>query len=188
MCFMSIKRYTTSHLLQNNPNKQNTSSNKNHFIFNNLNVNDQVNPNCTGQGQTWPRQLWCQIPDKNSYISEFKKNTCSCKKRLPNLFQLLTLPHKMTYWHPFWCIFIISLAATTPCWTPPLPLGFTAITDHPRAGEVPPDCGLQSSAAPIGIPISFWSWATQNAGSRGFSASVTVVLYNTQQKYLARWV
>jgi hypothetical protein len=51
--------------------------------------------------------------------------------------------------------------------TPPLPLSFTAITDHPRAGEVPPGCGLHSGAAPVNIPVSFHSRAAQRAGVAG---------------------
>jgi hypothetical protein len=35
---------------------------------------------------------------------------------------------------------------------PPLPLGVTAITDHPRVGEVLPGRGLQSGIAPVIIP------------------------------------
>jgi hypothetical protein len=63
----------------------------------------------------------------------------------------------------------------------PLPTGFTAITDHPSAGEVPPGCGLQSGAVPVNILISFWSWATYSAGGwvlsrAGLSLFLSVVM------------
>ncbi len=41
---------------------------------------------------------------------------------------------------------IRSLAAATPCW-PLLLLSFTAIKDHPRAGEISPGCGPQCSTS-----------------------------------------
>ncbi len=43
--------------------------------------------------------------------------------------------------------------------TPTLLLGFTANTEHQRVGEVMPGCGLQCSAAPVNIPISYRSQA-----------------------------
>jgi hypothetical protein len=36
-----------------------------------------------------------------------------------------------------------------PCRPPPFPLGFTAMTDHSRVGEVRPGCGPQSGMAPV---------------------------------------
>ncbi len=42
-----------------------------------------------------------------------------------------------------------KLGRGVPCQTPPLPLGFTAITDHLRPGEVPPGSGPQYGAAPV---------------------------------------
>jgi hypothetical protein len=53
-------------------------------------------------------------------------------------------------------------SATLP--TPSLLLGFTAITDHPRVGEVPLGYGSQSGAAPVNISVSIQSRAVQNAG------------------------
>ncbi len=38
---------------------------------------------------------------------------------------------------------------SVPCQTPPLPLGFTAITDPLKEGEVPPGSGSQFGAAPV---------------------------------------
>jgi hypothetical protein len=61
--------------------------------------------------------------------------------------------------------------------TPPLPLGFTAITDHPRAGEVPPSHSPQSGAAPVNIPISFQSQAPQSAGGGGFAVGPFLSLF-----------
>jgi hypothetical protein len=51
--------------------------------------------------------------------------------------------------------------------TPSLLLSFAAITDHLRVGEVPPGRGPQFSAAPVNIPIGFWSQAVQSAGGSG---------------------
>jgi hypothetical protein len=51
------------------------------------------------------------------------------QKRLPDLFELLPNPQ--------------------------LPLGFTAITDHLRAGEVPVGSGLQFGAATVKNSIQF---------------------------------
>jgi hypothetical protein len=48
----------------------------------------------------------------------------------------------------------------------PLPTGFTVITIHPSAGEVPPGWGPQCGAASVNIPISFWSWAVQSVRGR----------------------
>jgi hypothetical protein len=52
---------------------------------------------------------------------------------------------------------------------PTLKASFTAITDNPRAGEVPPGWGQRSGATPVRIPISFWSQAMQSAWGGGFS-------------------
>jgi hypothetical protein len=58
-----------------------------------------------------------------------------------------------------------GFGATLP--TLPLPLGFTAITDPPRVGEVRPGCGPQSGMAPVRIPIGFWSQAVENVRVAG---------------------
>jgi hypothetical protein len=54
----------------------------------------------------------------------------------------------------------------SPAKVPPNPLSlvFTAVSDHPKAGEAPMPCGLQSNAAPIRIPISFCFQAIQSVG------------------------
>jgi hypothetical protein len=86
-------------------------------------------------------------------------------------------------------------------------LSFTAITDHPSAGEVPPGYGPQSNAVPVRIPIIFWSLASQSAGGGRFPVwpalpplflsgqlalhssrhiSETVALYYTLSKYGGR--
>jgi hypothetical protein len=52
---------------------------------------------------------------------------------------------------------------------PPIPLCFTAITDHLMAGEVPPGWGPQSGVAPVNIPISFRSRAVQSPGGDRYS-------------------
>ncbi len=61
-----------------------------------------VNPNWTGRGQSWPCQLWPQIAGKLlKYLIFFY---LFLQKRLPDLFELLTWPQKIRFWHPFWCI------------------------------------------------------------------------------------
>jgi hypothetical protein len=51
----------------------------------------------------------------------------------------------------------------TPLPPPPL-LGFTAISDHPRAGEVLTGFGPQSGVARVRIPLIFRSQAVQSEG------------------------
>ncbi len=41
------------------------------------------------------------------------------QKHLPDLFELLTWPQKMRFWHPFWRIFVIILATASPTEPPP---------------------------------------------------------------------
>jgi hypothetical protein len=59
----------------------------------------------------------------------------------------------------------------------PPPLGFTAITDHPRVGEVRPGCGLQFGAAPIIIPIVLQSRAVESAGGGRFAVRLPLLLF-----------
>jgi hypothetical protein len=49
----------------------------------------------------------------------------------------------------------------------PILLGFTAITDHPRVGEVKSGYGAQSGRAPVKILISFRPLAVQSARAAG---------------------
>jgi hypothetical protein len=61
---------------------------------------------------------------------------------------------------------------------PPLLLGFTAITDHPRAGEVLSGCGPKTDAVPVRIPMSFRSQAVQSGGGGGgFSVRPALSLF-----------
>jgi hypothetical protein len=46
-------------------------------------------------------------------------------------------------------------------------LSFTAITDHPSAGEVPPGYGPQSNAVPVRIPIISGPWPHRAQGVAG---------------------
>ncbi len=58
-------------------------------------------------------------------------------------------------------------------------LGFTAISDHLRAREVMTGCGLQSSAAPVRVPISFLSLVLQSMGGwQVLSWARSLVLFN----------
>jgi hypothetical protein len=59
----------------------------------------------------------------------------------------------------------------------PLPIGFTAISDHQRAGGVPPGCGPQSGAAPVNFPVSFWSWVPQSVGGGQFLVRPTLFVF-----------
>ncbi len=47
--------------------------------------------------------------------------------------------------------------------TPPLPLSFTVVSDHPKAGELLRYCGLQTNMVPVNIPIIFWFRAKYSA-------------------------
>jgi hypothetical protein len=47
---------------------------------------------------------------------------------------------------------------------PPLPFGFTDITDHLRVEEVRLDCSLQAGMAPVRILIGFPFRAVESAG------------------------
>jgi hypothetical protein len=66
---------------------------------------------------------------------------------------------------------------------PPQLLGFTPITDNPRAGEVPPGCSTQTTAGPVNIPVSFWSWTVWNAGD-GISVGPALSLFVSEQLVL----
>jgi hypothetical protein len=57
--------------------------------------------------------------------------------------------------------------------TPLFLLGFTAIIDHLRTGEVLLGCGPQSSAAQSTLQ-SVSSWAAQSAGGSGFTVGATL--------------
>jgi hypothetical protein len=91
----------------------------------------------------------------------------------------MTWPPKMMFWvvRTFWHIFVRGLAAAPACHPPPpLPLGVTAITDHPRVVEVWPGCGLQSGIAPVIILISFQSGLWRVRGWRIHRQAWSLVL------------
>jgi hypothetical protein len=72
----------------------------------------------------------------------------SCK----NVFQIfLKFWHDLKKWRfdVHFGIFLSEVRPQCPLPNPPLPLGFTAITDHLRLGEVPPGIGPQYGAAPV---------------------------------------
>jgi hypothetical protein len=98
------------------------------------------------------------------------------QKRLPDLFELMTWPQKMTFWHPFWHIFVRNQAAASPA-EPPLPPGFTAYTDHLSAGEVPPGHGPQSGAAPVKNSNQFPVAGRIECGWGGFSVVLALSLF-----------
>jgi hypothetical protein len=70
------------------------------------------------------------------------------------------------FWHPFW-IFLAEVLGSATLPTPPFPLGFIAITDHPRVGEVESSGGPQSGTVPVRIPISFHPWPHRVWGVTG---------------------
>ncbi len=75
----------------------------------------KFNPNSTGQGQSWPCQLWRQIPDKILIYQIFILFDLFLQKHLPNLFELLTWPQKMTFWRTFWRFFVRNSVASLLC-------------------------------------------------------------------------
>ncbi len=84
----------------------------------------------------------------------------------------------MMFWQTFWLIFVRSPVPAPPCRPPPpLPLGFTAITDHPRAGEARPGYGPKSGVAPVWIPIGFRSRAVKSAGGGWFTVGPGLTLF-----------
>ncbi len=74
-------------------------------------------PNCNRWGHSWPCQLWHQIPDKIFMYQITKK--LSSRNIFWIFFELLTRCQKMTFWCPFWRIFVRSPAAMPPCQPPP---------------------------------------------------------------------
>jgi hypothetical protein len=91
-----------------------------------------------------------------------KKNNYSHR----NVFQICSNfwhDFKMMFWHTFWCSFVRNLAMAPLC-CPPIPLGFTAITNQQRSGKVLPGWGLQSGASQDSnqLPVrgfkECWEW------------------------------
>jgi hypothetical protein len=126
-----------------------------------------ANPNCTERGQGWHLGSFNDKSSnsrENSYVSDLKQNTLLGR----NILKIF-----LSFWHDIkkWQFDIhFDLFSSEvrqqrhSANPPPFPLGFTAIIDCPRAWEVPPGCGPKSGTAPVRIPISFQSWATQNVG------------------------
>ncbi len=143
-------------------------------LFKPLSVNWRAfNPNSTGQGQSWPRQLWRQIPDK---ILGFFYLTFSCK----NVFQIF-----FNFWHDvkkqhfdvhFDVFFVRRSVVSLLCHHPLLPTGFTAITDHLSVGEVPPGRGLQCSAAPLKLWPVFGPGLRRVRGEAGSQSGRSLAL------------
>jgi hypothetical protein len=93
-------------------------------------------------------------------------NTCR------NVFQIF-----LNFWHDLnklcfdvhFDVFLSKVRRGATLLTLPLPPNFTAITEHPRAWEFPPDCGPHSSMVPVRIPTGFWSQALKSGGGSRFS-------------------
>jgi hypothetical protein len=93
------------------------------------------NSNWTGRGQSWPPRLWPQISEKLiRYLVFFC--TYSCRTVFRISFELLTWPQKMTFWCPFWRIFVRSPAAVSPA-DPPPSAQFYCIYRPPKCGRSP---------------------------------------------------
>jgi hypothetical protein len=60
---------------------------------------------------------------------------------------------------------------------PTLPLGFSAITDHPKLGEVPPGCGLQSGPVPVWGSNQFPVRGHVECGGGMFSVGPALLLF-----------
>jgi hypothetical protein len=139
-----------------------------------------LNPNCTGQGQSRPPKFWCQIPNKIP-VSDFKIKKYLFLQKCPlNIFELQTRHQKMMFLLPFLCIVKIP-AAALPCWPPLFCLVLMLLQTTWGAGEVSQGCGPQSSAAPVNIPVSFWSWAAQSSWGGGFSVGPALLLFLSEQ-------
>ncbi len=81
--------------------------------------NHIINHNFTGQGQSWPCWLWCQISQK-PLIYFTLPITYSCRKVLQIFFNF-TQNVKLMFWFIFLWIYIkkINLAVAPPCHPPP---------------------------------------------------------------------
>jgi hypothetical protein len=107
-----------------------------------------LNPNWTGRGQSWPRQLWPQIAGKLIKYFVYYFLTYSCR----NVFRIfLNFWHDLKKWrlNVHFDVFSSEIRPRRPLPNPPLPPGFTVYTDHLSAGKVPPGRGPQSGAAPV---------------------------------------
>jgi hypothetical protein len=86
---------------------------KNHSAINDVYWSSlRINPNWTGLGQSWPCRLWPQIAGKRIKYFIFLFYLF-LQKRLSDLFELMTWPQKMTFWRPFWRIFVRSPATVS---------------------------------------------------------------------------
>ncbi len=96
----------------------------------------------------------------------------------------------MNFWHDLkkwrfdinFDVFSSEVGPRRPLPNPPLLLGFTAITDHLRPGEVLPGSGPQYSAAPVKNSNHFPVAGRVECGGGGFSVGRALSLFlNGQQ-------
>ncbi len=117
-----------------------------------------INPNSTGQGQSWPRQLWRQIPDKILIYQIFFYLTYSFR----NIFQIF-----LNFWHDLkkWCfdvhfdVFLSEILSRRYSAVFPASDRFYCYYRPPELGRSPdgPRSAVRSGANKI--PISYRSWA-----------------------------
>ncbi len=106
------------------------------------------NPDSTGRGQSSPRHFDVKFRTKFLYIrlffiwpipAETSSKSCWTFDMTSKNDVLMSI---LTFFYQKFCT-----VATLP--SSPLLTSFTAITDHPSVGEVPPGRGLQCGATPI---------------------------------------
>ncbi len=82
----------------------------------------------------------------------------------------------MVFWRTFWRIFVRSPGAVPP-YRPPLPLGFTAITDPPRREKSGRAVVRSLGATPVIIPIGFQSRAVASEWGGRFAVGLPLSLF-----------
>ncbi len=113
---------------------------------------------------------------QENLLSNFCKNIYSCR----NVFWIF-----LKFWHDlkkccfhilFDVFFVRSTAAGPPFWPPLASAQFYCYYRPPKAGEVRPGWSLQSGAAPVRIPIGFWSWAVESTRDGKFEVGPVLSL------------
>ncbi len=101
-----------------------------------FNHQHSFNPNSTRQGQNWPRRHWCQITNK-ILMYRILENTYFCLNIFRIFFNFRQGVKKFHFDINFEKFMSKAQSWHNHTVPPPLPLGYTAISDHLNAGEVP---------------------------------------------------